>query len=336
MLNLIQEKVTLADKNWFQTGGPARYFAEPTNDEQFVAALEFARCQNIPVFVLGQGANILISDDGFDGLVIRPQLKEIVHATGEDGSALIEVGAGWTMHDLIDYCLEHGLSGLEEFSGIPGTVGGSVYINLHYFQYLLQHFMVRAKVIEHHSGAIKIVDREWFNFGYDQSKLLDKEHYLLSATFALKKISPIDVAYAKGRRTEIIRHRASRYPTTHTCGSFFRNFHDHEVTYTSAGKKMMFVAYYLDKIGVKGALKVGGAQVSWQHANMLVNTGTATSKDLIQLARKMQELVFNQFQILPQPECQLIGFKEHPLLRPEDVCVHRSTAKNDGKLQPSS
>ncbi len=319
MHDLVKENVSLADKNWFQTGGNARYFAEPTTDEEFGQSLEFARTKNVPIFVLGQGANILISDEGFPGLVIRPQLKEITHKPVDETHELIDVGAGWTMHDLIDYCLDHGLSGLEEFSGIPGTIGGSVYINLHYFQYLLEHFLISGRIIEQHTGAIQNANRDWFSFGYDQSRLLEKEHYLLSATFKLKKISPIEVAYAKGRRAEIIRHRAARYPTTHTCGSFFRNFHDHEVTYTSAGKKMIFVAYYLDKIGVKGALKVGGAQVSWQHANMLINTGTATSKDLIQLARKMQEMVYNQFQVLPQPECQLVGFKDYPFLKPEDI-----------------
>jgi UDP-N-acetylmuramate dehydrogenase len=99
-----------------------------------------------------------------------------------------------------------------------------------------------------------------------------------------------------------------------TCGSFFRNFHNHEVSLVSNGKKMIFVAYYLDKIGIKGQLKVGDAIVSYQHANMLINQGNATSTDIITLACTMQKMVKDHFDIVPQPECRLIGFKEYPLL----------------------
>ena len=143
---------------------------------------------------------------------------------------------------------------------------------------------------------------------------MNQEYYLVSATFNLKKLTDLQTAFARGRRQEIIRHRVKRYPATHTCGSFFRNFHDDEVTLTSNGKKMIYVAYYLDNIGVKGNLRVGDAIVSYQHANMLVNCGKATSTDIITLARLMQEKVRDAFGIIPQPECQLIGFNEYPLL----------------------
>ena len=135
----------------------------------------------------------------------------------------------------------------------------------------------------------------------------------MSATFKLKKISEKETAFALGRKKEIIRHRAARYPQKGTCGSFFRNFHEGEVTLESNDKKMIYVAYYLDKIGVKGALQVGYAIVSHQHANMIVNQGNATSKDIIEVARKMQMLVKDKFDIIPHPECRLIGFKKYPL-----------------------
>ncbi len=317
--SFITTNVSLQDKNWFKTGGAARYFAEPATAQEFQQALEFAHTYKLEIFVLGQGANILISDDGFDGLVIRPQLKQISHEPSDSNYEYLLAGAGWTMHDLIEYCLDHNLIGLEEFSGIPGTVGGSVYINLHYFEFLLEQFMVDATTIDKTTGELRTVATDWFNFGYDQSTLMNKEYYLVSARFKLKKVSDTETAYARGRRTEIIRHRAKRYPTSNTCGSFFRNFHEHEVTLTSSGKKMIFTAYYLDKIGVKGALRVGDAIVSYQHANMIVNLGKATSTDIINLARKMQQMVFEQFGIVPHAECQLIGFKEYPLLTIEDI-----------------
>jgi UDP-N-acetylmuramate dehydrogenase len=310
---IIQTNIPLKDKNWFQTGGPAKLFCEPHNGAEFASALAYAQTHNEPIFVLGQGANILISDDGFDGLVIRPALKNITFETNADG-LLVKAGSGVSMSDLIEWCLDHNILGLEEFSGIPGTVGGSVFINLHYFQFLLEHFLVSAHVIEKTTGTIMPVNRAWFNFGYDYSTLHEHNYFLVDATFALKKATDLEVAFARGRRTEIIRHRAARYPITHTCGSFFRNFHPHEVTLESNGKKMIYTAYYLDKIGAKGTLSVGDAIVSHQHANMLVNRGKATSTDIVQLVQLMQKKVRDQFDIVPQPECELVGFKEWPLL----------------------
>ncbi len=349
MQSLIQHNIPLADKNWFRTGGPAKYYCEPQTELEFQQALAFANEQNLEIFVLGDGANILVSDEGFDGLVIRPRLKKIdvrslrtLRASGEENDSLhtieldiknsdnltvrpepakdrngsdiyVTAQSGVTMPELILHCLDHNILGLEEFSGIPGTVGGSVYINLHYFQFLLAQFLVSARVINKKTGVIETVDNTWFAFGYDYSTLHNHEYYLIDATFKLRTGTDLEIAYARGRRIEIIRHRESRYPKQGTCGSFFRNFHDHEVTLMSGGKKMIYVAYYLDKIGVKGALKIGDAQVSYQHANMLVNLGNATSQDLIDVARKMQELVFEQFGVLPQPECELVGFRENPL-----------------------
>lgn len=309
--SLIQKNVPLHDKNWFATGGAAHYFAEPTSAAEFQEALAFAHANKLPIFMLGHGANILISDNGFEGLVIRPMLK---HMHIDSAQNTINAGAGVSMHDLILFCLEHGYTNLEEFSGIPGSVGGSIYINLHYYEFLLAQFLVSATIINRTTGIVQTVKPDWFNFGYDESKIQDEQHYLVDATFAIKPANELEIAYARGRRVEIIRHREKRYPIKNTCGSFFRNFHDHEVTLSSNGKKMIFVAYYLDKLGVKGTLRVGDAIVSHQHANMIVHSGKATSTDIINLVRTMQEMVKKEFGITPQPECRLVGFKEYPLL----------------------
>jgi len=310
----ITQQVPLKDKNWFNTGGAAEFFAQPTNAQEFQDALHFAHAQQLPITLIGHGANALISDEGITGLVINPSLKELRISPYDDHHLSVHAGAGVSMHDLIVYCLQNDLTGLEEFSGIPGSVGGSVYINLHYFEFLLAHFLVTAQIINRHSGDVLEVDAAWFNFGYNYSSLHDGNHYLVSATFKLKKATYLETAYAQGRRAEIMRHRFKRYPNRGTCGSFFRNFLDHEVTLMSGGKKMIYVAYYLDKIGVKGQLRVGDAIVSYQHANMLVNQGAATTHDIVTLARTMQELVRDQFGIIPQPECRLLGFPEYPLL----------------------
>jgi len=310
----IKENISLNDKNWFKTGGPARFFAEPGNIEEFQKALQYAKNNDLEVFVLGKGANILISDDGFDGLVIRPKIENIFHKIELD-EVKVTAGAGVSVSSLIEYCLKNNIVGLEIFSGIPGTVGGATCMNIHYFQHALSDFLVEAEIINRETREIEKVDKNWFNFGYDKSKLMKKNYFLVSATFKLKKATDTETAYAKGSRTEIIRHRNTRYPTKNTCGCFFRNFSENEVKLKIAGtdKKMIYVAYYLDKIGIKGSLNVGDAIVSHQHANMIVNCGNATTEDIIAVARTMQERVRDAYGMIPTPECEIVGFKSFPL-----------------------
>lgn len=306
----IEQNISLADKNWFKTGGNAKFYCEPSCANEFAQALSFAKDHKLEIFVLGQGANILISDDGFDGLIIRPRIVDMSWTQFDASTALVMAGSGVRFADLIAYCLNYNLIGLEEFSGIPGTVGGSVYINLHYYEFLLEQFIVNAQIINKITGEVTIVDPLWFKFGYDTSRLQDKNYFLISASFKLNHATDIEVAHARGRAKEIIRHRERRYPQTGTCGSFFRNFLPEEVALTE--KKLVYVAYYLDKIGVKGELSSGDAMVSYQHANMLINNGAATSADIIKIAQTMQSKVLETFGIKPQLECQLVGFKQNP------------------------
>lgn len=314
---LIEKNISLADKNWFLTGGCAQYCAQPQTESEFAAALDFAHKNNLDISILGSGANILISDAGVQGLVIRPALKQVEIISESETHAKIKAGAGISVHDLIDWCLDHKLLGLEEFSGIPGTLGGATYINIHYYEFLLQSFIVGAHIIEKTTGKIFYVDKEWFEFGYDHSKLFDKQYFVTNVYLELKKATHEEVLFARGRRVEIIRHRQKRYPYERTCGSFFRNFFPQEVQHTQS--KLIFVAYYLDQLGLKGHAKVGGAKVSHQHANMLVTSPGATSQDIIDLARLMQTKVFESFGIFPQAECQMLGFAQNPLLTPQDL-----------------
>jgi len=309
-----QRDISLAPYTWFRTGGPAGFFCEPETDGDFRKALEFAHERDLPVFVLGEGANILVSDGGFPGLVIHQADTDIEVVERKGEYSLVRAGSGATIPDLIEFSLENNLAGLEVFSGIPGSVGGAVYINLHYFDDLLSDYFREGRVIRADGGEILRVDRDWFQFGYDTSTLHQGEYYLTEATFALHNADMRDTAFARGRREEIIRHRNRRYPESHTCGSFFRNFLPEEVNLTVDGQDMIFVGYYLDLLGVKGTLRKGDAMVSPKHANMIVNRGQATSAQILQVARSMQQQVLDEFGILPQPECQLIGFDQYPLM----------------------
>lgn len=309
---VMQEHVPLADKNTFKTGGKARFYCTPRTAEQFAQALSYAREHELEIFVLGGGANILISDQGFHGLVIHPALNSIKTHDINEADILVTAGAGTSIDTLIQYCLQHNIVGLEEFSGIPGNIGGAVYINLHYYEFLLEQFIVSATLINKKTRHIITVDRAWFNFGYDQSKLQEKEFFVIDATFKLRKVDAMAAAHATGRYQEIVRHRHKRYPYENTCGSFFRNFYPEEVAHTE--KKLIFVAYYLDKLGVKGELSVGGAIISHQHANMIVNYNRGTSTDILNLTLTMQQMVYEAYGMKPQPECQLIGFTTNPFL----------------------
>lgn len=310
-MDLIQEYISLKDKNWFNTGGLARFWAEPTTQDQFSDILKWANNNSLDPIVIGEGANILVTDSIINSLVIKPKLKNIADL----GNNIIEAEAGVVFGDLINWCLNNKYLGLEEFSGIPGSVGGSVYINIHYFEFLLSNFLVGADLISKKTGEIISVDNSWFGFGYNKSRLQEKSYYLIRARFKVNSGSDLEIAYAKGRSYEIIRYRKTRYPNKNTCGSFFRNFYSEEVTLESAGKKMIYIAYYLDKLGIKGELSAGGAIVSHQHSNMIVNYNNSSSQDIVNLVKKMQELVYKNYFLMPQPECQLIGFDEYPFYK---------------------
>lgn len=314
----IKKNISLKNKNWFKTGGSSKFYCEPETINDFSDAIRFANQNNLEIFFLGKGANLLISDYGFNGLTIHPKNKKI-----SINNNFVNAQAGVEIQDLINYSLNKNLIGLEDFSNIPGSIGGATYINIHYFDKFLSDFLINAKVINKQTGNIINVDKQWFNFGYDQSTLQEKNYYLIEATFKLKPVDDIEAAYAKGRRDEIIRYRQRQYPTQNTCGSFFRNFHENEVTISINNKKMIFIAYYLDKLGIKGNLKIGNAQVSYKHANMIETTINATSADVINLAKNIQELCIQNYGLIPKAECQFIGFDKYPLLR--EIQFHKKT-----------
>ncbi len=310
---LVKTHIPLADKNWFKTGGVASWYAEPSTEYQLQELLQFSSENKLSLFVLGEGANTLISDEGFKGLVIHPRMNTISIELPNDETALITAQAGALLDEVINYCLDHNCIGLEVFSNIPGTIGGALYINVHYFEFLISMFLSHARVIEKKSGEIITVTPEWFSFGYNASILQKEEHYLVDATFKLARSKTTDeTAFARGRREEIIRHRTRRYPQEATCGSFFRNFFIHELP-KHEKKSIASIAYYLDAAGVKGTGS-GNAQVSSQHANMIVNMGGASSDDIVAVAKLMQKKVYTAFKLIPQPECKLIGFNPYPLM----------------------
>jgi UDP-N-acetylmuramate dehydrogenase len=313
MQNLIQTNISLKNKNWFETGGNAEYFSEPKTKDDIIKIFNFANEKNLKITFLGAGANILINDNGIEDLVIKSNFNEIFIENKKD-FFLVTAGSGVEIDFLISYCLDSNAIGLEEFSGIPGTVGGAVYINIHYFKFLISQFITKAEIYDIEKNEIIEVENNWFEFGYDYSKLFSKKYFLINATFKLNKGAIQETFFAKGRSFEIIRHRKQRYPYKGTCGCFFRNFHENEIIEEINGKKILAAAYYLESVGVKGNLKYGDAGVSHQHSNMIVNFGNAKSSDIIEIAKIMQQKVYDKFNLKLIPECELLGFHKNILL----------------------
>ena len=300
----IQTNIPLKNKNWFKTGGPAKCYCRPRTKKDFQNALSFAKEKQLPLFFLGDGANILINDNGFDGLVVHP-LNNTVSIDKE--TQKITAGAGSHIKDVINSALNNNLLGLEKFSGIPGTIGGATYMNIHYFDHMLDDFLLEATVISRKTGEIKIVEKEWFSFGYDKSRLHQKNYYLIDATFQLKAVTKTEIKKAKKHQNETIEKRNNRYPTERTCGSFFKNFDKSEIA-NNPKATTTSIAYYFEQLGFRGKLRIGDAMVSDQHSNMIVTTNNAKSHDIYTLAQMMQKAVLEKYGIKPEPECQLVGF----------------------------
>ncbi len=185
--------------------------------------------------------------------------------------------------------------------------------------------IVPVDIIERIERSNQVIsDKDWFQFGYDDSTLKrNKNFILIQVTFKLKKASITDIAFAAGRSLEIIRHRKSRFPYEKTCGCFFKNFlpDEKELVFTNEGKKILAAGYYLDRLGIKGALKNGHSFVSSKHANMITHDGQGTACEIIEIARTMQAAVFKEFGLYLESECELIGFLKNPLYTREELVL---------------
>ncbi|MFA6136031.1 MAG: UDP-N-acetylmuramate dehydrogenase [Candidatus Paceibacterota bacterium] len=297
----IRKNVLLKNYSGYKIGGPADFFCEPKSKKELLTALNFSLKKNIPVYMLGGGFNILISDSGFRGLIIKPKINYL--AVKKNGMI---AGAGVDLGRAIKFSLKNGLLGLEEFSGIPGTIGGALYINIHYYQALLNNFVEWIECVDNklNSYLIKAKNENW---KYEFSQIQKSGLIVVRACFKLKKVNQEQKWKAIGKAEEIIRTRFYKYPQEPSAGSVFQNI-DSKNFY---GAPSISAAHYIDRLGMKGT-RVGGAEISGRHANMIINKGGATAKDVIKLASLIKKRVKNKFGIEFKPEVQFIGFKSDP------------------------
>jgi UDP-N-acetylmuramate dehydrogenase len=283
----------LASLTSYRTGGRARYYISATAADEIVRATQAARRLALPFFVIGGGSNLLVSDAGFDGLIIKVDVNGI--RLSDDHT--IECGAGEELMALVEFAANHGLTGLEFAAGIWGSVGGAIYGNAGAFGGEIGGVLTEAMIVDS-QGNLKKVNREYCLFAYRDSYLKTTHEVVVSARFAL---SPLDAGSVKQRVREILALRETKHPTELTAGCFFKNIPDAREPYGKlpAGK-------LLEQVGVK-ELQVGGAKVFEKHANIIVNTGNATSQDIRKLADIMKQRVKDQFGIDLQEEVQQLG-----------------------------
>lgn len=299
----VRRDVRLAPYTSFRIGGPADALYSARTADELAAAVLAARELGLPHFVLGLGANILVGDRGYRGLVIRNTARHFrfrAHgAAGDECRLWAESGA--IMQDLILEAVERGWSGIEHYIGIPSTVGGAIWQNLHFLSPApeRERTMFIAEAFESceilsEENERKVVDADYVQFGYDDTVFHHRRDIVLSATFRLTRGDP--------DRLHRILHenlswRGARHPWLHihpSAGSIFK-----KIEGVGAGR-------LVDQAGLKGH-RHGGAQISPMHANIVVNRGRATAKDVRELIALAQRAVEERFGQRLEPEIGFIG-----------------------------
>ena len=278
----------MAPRTTFRIGGPADVFVQPADTECLANVIRFARAEGIPVRVIGNGSNLLVSDAGIRGIVVRltPNFSEVTWL--EDGAV---VGAGARLAKLVKDAGEAGLSGLESAVGIPGTLGGALATNAGTDTGSIGDLVVSATVLEA-DGELREWQNSQFAYRYRHSTLGESGAIVISARLRLKPAPKDEIAAKASRLRE---KRAGRQPLgAWSAGSVFKN-----PRAVAAGK-------ILDRGGAKG-MRVGGAQVSPKHANFLVNRGRATSAEMRELIERAHALALRKYGIDLELEIELVG-----------------------------
>jgi UDP-N-acetylmuramate dehydrogenase len=289
----------LAPYTTFQIGGPADLFYEARTPDELAAALIAARARGVPSFLLGLGANILIGDRGFRGLVVRNAARHIEVLAGE---RRIVAGSGTVVWpDLIETAIAYSLSGLEHYVGIPSTVGGALWQNLHFLSpaparertMFIAEVTLGAEVLTL-DGERRWEDAAWFEFGYDTSVLHHRPEVVLTATFQLAPGDPETMRRIVRENLEWRGHRHPPLDREPSVGSIFK-----KIVGIGAGR-------LIDQCGLKGA-RAGAAVVTHRHANIIVNEGGATAADVRALIAHIQDVVERDTGYRLQPEISFVG-----------------------------
>lgn len=291
----IAQNIPLLEKNTYRIGGKSLYYAEPCSSEELKDVRNFALERQLPVFILGKGSNVLISDHGWQGLTINTSLN-LSSIAWENECAIADGGA--SLNTLINQSIALGYSGMEQLSGIPGTVGGAVIMNAGAFDSCIADTFQRADVLLQ-TGEIRSFMSDEASLGYRTSRFKTDGGIVLRAVFKFNKKSSVDDL--KTAQKEILTRRKNKQPIEYpNCGSVFKR------------PEGNFAGTLIEKCGLKGLMS-GDIQVSEKHANFIVNKGNGRAEDVRILIRTVQKRVYEQFGILLQPEVIFIGTFDEPL-----------------------
>lgn len=309
----VKENHLLAPLTTFKIGGPADLYYETRTADELVKAIKAARKLDVPIFMLGGGSNIVISDKGIRGLVIKNLTRHIsikgMKSQKQNGvehkTVFVEAESGVPVNLLVRFTVDEGLSGLHMHLGLPGSVGGAVYMNskwTHPNGYI-GDCVYQARVVTK-TGEEKIVPQSYFHFAYDTSSLQTSDDIVISVVFSLIAENK-DTLWAIAN--DSIAHRKNTQPQgVCTAGCTFRNLSQADALSASTPDGTMSAGYLIDHAGLKG-VRVGGAMISPMHANFIVNTGKATAKDVIELIEMVRMKVKEQFGITLMEEIERVG-----------------------------
>ncbi|MBI3602650.1 MAG: UDP-N-acetylmuramate dehydrogenase [Candidatus Omnitrophica bacterium] len=287
----------LRDYTTFQLGGPCRLLMNCETPEELQKAVKSLSKDKTHFILIGSGSNLVISDNGLKAAVIRyVSTAPLIERDGND----VVVAASTILDDLVLYCVDESLEGLNYATGIPGTVGGAVVGNAGAWGKQVGDVLKSAVILDK-KGNLKEVKNSYFGFQYRHSRLKETNDIISSVRFTLKAGDPVALAQ---KRAEILKIRAEKHPDLKTepcAGSFFRNIEP-----TSKAGKRQAAGWFLEQAGAKD-LRVGGAYIFKKHANIIIKGPRCTSKDVYDLHLKMIEIVKDKFSLQLNREVRFVG-----------------------------
>ncbi len=307
---LISERVPLAAHTRFGIGGSARWLLDAATDEALAAALEILRETATPHTVIGGGSNLIASDEGFPGAVVRYTNASLeVPAIGA-GATRVHAAAGVLLQDLVDRTISEGLAGLETLTGVPGWVGGAIYGNAGAYGHSIHERVRSVRILD--GPGIRVLDNAECEFRYRDSVFKrHKDWTILSVDLELDRGDAVEL---QARDAAIRKIRDEKYPPTMRCaGSIFKNLILADLPETVRAQVPEKViregkvpsAYFLEEAGAKGIVR-GGVKVANYHANLIYNEGGGTSRELRELIAELKQRVNERFSIELEEEVQYI------------------------------
>ncbi|MDY5662931.1 MAG: UDP-N-acetylmuramate dehydrogenase [Blautia sp.] len=285
----VRENEPMAAHTSFKAGGRADLFVEPQNGEQLRKVLQLYNKENVKYMVLGNGSNVLVRDGGYRGVIVR--IGEAFSSIKREENRII-CGSGALMSAAARFAASEGLAGLEFASGIPGSIGGAVFMNAGAYGGEIAQVLSSARIISKDGNREFNMTADELQMGYRHSVLHETGDVTVEAVFELQ---PADINEIKANIADFTERRNSKQPVNYpSAGSFFKRPEGY-----FAGKLIM-------DAGLRG-YRVGGAQVSEKHCGFVINTGNATAQDVRTLMQDVQNKVWKDFGVKLEPEVKFLG-----------------------------